>query len=226
MSFWPAALDRADFGVLLTTVLFWYAFEPFGGNQSDDYSTNADDDAAERHRSALKQLPIGRSTFNYIYLPVYGLVAGANFVYWRDASSNGIGEDEYTATMVLFIVAWLLNKSWTPLFFLRNDAAKEALGVIAAVLVVAGFATVFVWRAFGFVSFVGLSMLVYSVWTLAVVSFNALVVVSRPTKSTYRQVAGDANAQRPVQQPPVTQTQPTLSFSSSSTRRRTPRTIT
>jgi tryptophan-rich sensory protein len=172
--------SAAEYYGLLVQLVIWYAFVPLGRGAGSGRPRAGD----ARFYAALATMP-SPAVFGVVWFVLYGLIAGASFVYVRDAPP---GTTTYTATAVASLVNLVTNKAWSVVFF-EARAPTAALGVLAAVdvsaaVVVIGFAIDKQWLALGL-------YVPYVLWLLAATYLN---VAFLRTLAAYEYAAAAAAA--------------------------------
>ena len=173
-------LLQADYVQLIVFVAIWYAFNPFSSGQGQQVQQQQADAIAGKKDPAaafaafktgiyfdtLRRTAPSPGVFGAVWFVLYGLLAGAHFVYWRDGPT---GEAIYTAGLVIWLVNLLLNKLWTPLFFGAQSPRWAllvlllVLGTAVAALIIAAIDAVYIT--------VGL-LVPYTLWLLVALWLN------------------------------------------------------
>jgi len=156
--------SAAQYYGLLVQLVIWYAFVPFGRVAGGGGRPRAGD---ARFYVALATMP-PPVVFALAWAVLYGLIAGASFLYVRDAPP---GTSTYTLVAVASLVNLVTNKAWSGVFF-EARSPTAALGVLvlvdaSAAVVAAGFARDGQWLALGL-------YVPYLLWLLVATGLNVL----------------------------------------------------
>ena len=109
--------------------------------------------------------------FGLVWSLLYALNGLAGFFFWKDASSGPITGSQYDTVLVLYLVNWLLQKLWSPVFFTYR---RVLLALIIMFLVLGTAVTTLVlfglygqWTAFGL-------YVPYALWLLYALYLNSM----------------------------------------------------
>ena len=155
-------LMQIDWVVIFTFTVAWY-FQPF--QRVDIFN---------RYDETVGWIPGAppRWLFGPAWAVIYALLSAATFIFWRD----GVAADQYTSTMTLILINWVLNKIWFITYSLSNLASffiiVATLGT--AISVVVSFAVVGIWSSF-------VMWLIYVLWLVYASYLNGAQVFMKRT---------------------------------------------
>lgn len=151
-------MNRIDWAPIWAFLLAYYAVTV----PMDTYGDTMDQ-MARRFRRKYDQIKghVKGMPPDYLFGPVwtvlYGLLATATFLYWRDHDNDG----NYDSGIVCFLITWIFLRVWSPVFFTFGLVFPALLIIIllqaTAIALLVFTAEADAWISFAFV-------LVYLVW--------------------------------------------------------------
>jgi translocator protein len=160
------SINQTEALALWLFVVLWYATQPVGVNSGGFGERRGD----AQFVAAVQRLPVPPLVYGIVWFILYGLIAFAMFGYWQQSVAGTI---EFTTTMILFIVNWLLNKSWTPVFFGAQSPAGGFV-IILLCFITAVVIECLVVAELGF-TWIAVFLLIYLVWLFFAMILNAIV---------------------------------------------------
>jgi len=172
-------MEQSEYIALVVFFALWYTFNPLQGWRG----SSAPKDTQSFRNEVSRKVFIAGAIFAVVWYVLYGIVAAAQFLYWLDGP---VGTREYDATLVLFLVNLLLNKTWPVVFFQYRSPplAFAVLFLIFAsavaiwILIIAAKVTAAAWL-FSF----------YLIWLVVAIVLSVIYSLNGSKPTTYTAVA-------------------------------------